>query len=204
MLDNELEEEVKYYVLGLKHVEDQLEKIGADLIQPRIFEFNLLYDTQDGNLKKNFQYLRLRKEKVTLLTFKGPRKIIDGMHSRVEIEIEVSNFDRTKTLLKTLGYQVIWTYEKYRTTYQIKGIKITADELPFGDFIEIEGKDRSEIKEISLELGLKWDNRILNGYLQLFQTGKNNSGLLIDNLTFSEFRDIKFTHEMLGVVPADK
>ena len=54
-------------------------------------------------------------------------------------KFEVSSFDNAKALLEALGYRVSVMYEKYRTTYDWGGCEVTLDEMPYGDFAEIEG-----------------------------------------------------------------
>lgn len=43
-------------------------------------------------------------------------------------------------LLQELGYVVSEVYEKYRTTYKLNVLQITLDEMPYGMFVEIEGR----------------------------------------------------------------
>ena len=200
---SEQEKEVKYYVNRLKDVENRIIKLGASLIQPRTFEFNLLFDNGEEALSNNFQYLRLRRDSLSRLTFKGAAEIIDGVNTRKEIEIEVSSFETTKSLLEALDYRVILIYEKYRTTYKKGKFIITLDEMPFGDFVEIEGIGSQGIKEISIEIGLNWEERILRGYLNLYKVVVMNAHRKFDNLTFSDFAGIIITPEILDVNPAD-
>ena len=65
--------------------------------------------------------------------------------SRTEIEFGVDDFAKAKQFLEHLGYQSILVYEKYRTTYELDHAHIMLDELPYGNFIEIEGEDLTGI-----------------------------------------------------------
>ena len=55
--------------------------------------------------------------------------------------MEVESFDQARAFLAALGYQVDMVYEKYRTKYELEGVHLDLDEMPYGDFIELEGND---------------------------------------------------------------
>jgi len=203
MMDQYLEQEIKFFVNNLGEIESQIIDQGAILIQPRIKEHNLVFDNQSGDFTKNRQVLRLRKDTHNKLTFKGTGKIVDGILLRKEIEIEVSDFDKSKSILEALGYQISLCYEKFRSAYKFDEIYITFDEMPFGNFIEVEGQDPTSIMQLSLKLGLNWEHRILCSYQDLFLKVKNNLRQEIENLTFLDFEFISVRPEMLGVIPAD-
>ena len=203
MTDQDLEQEIKFFVNNLGEIESRIIDLGAIPIQARIKEYNLVFDNQSGDFTKNCQVLRLRKDKHNKLTFKGPGKIVDGILLRKEIEIEVSDFDQTKSILDALGYQISLTYEKFRSVYKFDEVYITLDEMPFGNFVEVEGQDPTLIIQLSAKLGLNWEHRILCSYQDLFMNVKNNLGQEIKNLTFLDFDIISVTPDMLGVIPAE-
>jgi adenylate cyclase class 2 len=94
-------------------------------------------------------------------------------------------------------------YEKYRTVYELDGVLVTLDEIPYGNFIEIEGPDGSGIKRLSLKLGLRWGARITDSYASLFQIVCEKLDVKLDNLVFSNFKDIAVLPIHLGVHRAD-
>ena len=63
----------------------------------------------------------------------------DGIISRFEAEVNVGDFANTKLILEKLGFMVTASYEKYRSTFFLDNTEIVLDELPFGNFVEIEG-----------------------------------------------------------------
>jgi adenylate cyclase class 2 len=79
---------------------------------------------------------------------------------RQEIEFTVSDFEAARRFLEALGYHVALMYEKYRTTYDLEGVHITLDKMPYGNFIEIEGPDPASIRRINEQLGLDWEQRV--------------------------------------------
>ena len=128
------EKEVKFLVHDLKELEKRLRRMGALLIHGRIFETNIRFDLPDGSLKHKHHLLRLRKDDKFRLTFKSASKTVDGVLLRQEYELVVDDYNQTMSFLNGLGYKPIFTYEKYRSTYEFKDIKIMLDELPIGDY----------------------------------------------------------------------
>jgi adenylate cyclase class 2 len=195
--------EVKYYISDLGELENHLKSMGASRLQPRTYEYNLRFDTPGGDLAQKYQILRLRKDTANRLTFKGAGTLVDGVRCRKEIEFMVSDFEDAKDLLESLGYRVNMIYEKYRTVYRFEPVLVTLDEMPFGNFIEIEGPEGASIKEVSLKLGLKWNTRILDSYAILFQLACDKLGLRFNDLTFSNFENIQVHPDQIGLFPAD-
>ena len=74
--------EVKFYLDDLPTLEDRLRQIGARLVQKRVYESNLRFDTPDGELTRSYQVLRLRQDTAARLTYKGPGSTQDGVKAR--------------------------------------------------------------------------------------------------------------------------
>jgi adenylate cyclase, class 2 len=201
--NNPNEIEVKFYLKSPDIFCDRLNKIGAILTRARCHEINLLFDDNAGSLNVNKQILRLRKDSQVLLTYKGKGEVKDDVLSRREIEVIVSDFEATRELLEMLGYQPHMTYEKYRTAYDLFGCEIVLDELPYGWFCEIEGQKPRLIQTAAKKIGLYWDARIIKSYRMLFDDFKQNKGMIINDLTFANFKGIQVIPEDLGVKPAD-
>ena len=81
---------------------------------------------------------------------------------------------------------------------------ITLDELPYGNFTEIEGADTAVIRSTAAVLSLNWETRIEASYLELFEILKRKMNLNMRDLTFAEFADIPLSGADLGVSPADR
>jgi adenylate cyclase class 2 len=146
----------------------------------------------------------LRKDNADRLTYKCPGFTLDGVYHRKEIEFAVSDFDAAQTLLEALGYQVSMVYEKFRTVYTFGDVLVSLDEMPFGNFIEIEGPDGDTIREASQKLELRWATRIAASYASLFQAARLALDLKTHNLTFADFANIVVLPGHLGVHPADR
>lgn len=182
--------EVKFYVPDLSAIENKLTALGARLEQTRMHEINLRFDTPDGALARSFRVLRLRQDSAARMTYKGPGTLQDGVRARQELEVVVEDFDTAKALLEALGYEVVVMYEKYRAVYRLEGVMVTLDEMPYGNFVEVEGPDGDSIRAAAHRVGLAWENRILDSYLMLFDRVCAALQLLCRDLSFANFEGI--------------
>lgn len=200
MASGEQELEVKFYVVDLTPFEKQLIQFRAALIQPRTHEINLRFDTPDQSLTRSYQVLRLRQDQEARLTYKGPGELLGGVRLRREIEFSVSDFKSAQSFLEALGYQISFMYEKFRSVYNLNNVLVTLDEMPYGNFLELEGPNPEIILTASQKLGLKWEARILDSYTFLFDNVRQACGLKFRDLSFDNFKGMKITPENLHVI----
>lgn len=203
MNNSTLEKEVKFYITDLAALKDRLLAVGATQTQARTREVNYRFDTSDGQLARSGRALRLRQDRRTILTFKGPTKMEGGVRVRPEYETVVDDLNAARAILEGLGYVQTVSYEKWRAVYQYNGLEITLDELPYGNFTEIEGTDTAAIQTTARQLSLDWATRIQGSYLELFAHMKKTRNLAMNDLTFSAFNGVIVTWLDLGVRPAD-
>ncbi|PWH18053.1 MAG: hypothetical protein DDG60_00965 [Anaerolineae bacterium] len=195
--------ESKFYVRVLAPIQTRLLALGAACRVPRGFEYNLRYDNPQGSLLRERKVLRLRKFDDVRLTFKGPGENIGGALSRTEIELIVDNFENAQLFLAGLGYRVVMMYEKYRAIYELEGALIALDELPYGQFVEIEAQNPKEIARLAEQLGLNPKAAIPASYQGLFERLKQTRGLSMPHLTFEAFQGVEISPDDLGVSPSD-
>jgi len=201
---SDVEIEVKFYVISLEEIKQKILDLGGILVQERCFESNLRFDTADGRLRTLRQVLRLRRDKDNILTFKGAAEVGKPVSIRQEIEVLVDDFDTTRTLLEGLGYEVVMAYEKYRTTYSLLDSLVVLDELPYGNFVEVEGPNGKSIQKVARNLNLNWKNRVMTSYTYLFESLKKIRPELEGKyLIFEELKGKRFMPDELGVSPAD-
>ncbi len=198
MSKSDQELEVKFYLSTLTGLENRLKALNAELVQLRVHEINLRFDTPDMQLTRTFRVLRLRKDNQSIVTYKGPGQEIDGVRQRQELEFIVGDFDMAKVFFEALGYQISVIYEKYRAVYDLGAVHITLDEMPYGTFAEIEGPDGKTIQETARRLDLNWEARIIDSYLVLFDRVKSAIGLTFRDLTFENFKGVIVPASALG------
>jgi adenylate cyclase class 2 len=204
MSNNEQETEAKFYVLNLTKIEVRLQDLGARLIQSRVLETNIRFDLPDDRLQSDRRVLRLRRDTDARLTYKSASTNEQGVLSRTEIEFIVEDFEKAKQFLEALDYQPIFYYEKYRTTYELDGILIMLDELPYGNFVEIEGETIESIRQVSDALNLKWNAAIGTSYSSLFKRVSKTLNLSFQDLSFEKFTGIQVSSADLGIRVAEK
>jgi adenylate cyclase, class 2 len=209
---NSLQEiETKFYVLDIKKVETRLQNLEARLIQPRILETNLrfdLFDDSQPRLRSEGRVLRLRRDNEARLTYKDSGHSEQGVVKRTEIEFTVEDFEKAKLFLEALGYQKLLEYEKYRKTYQVQlsegSTHIMLDELPYGNFVEIEGENIQAIHIVAEKLSLNREAAISRSYSSLFENVRHTLKLPFQDLTFANFAEVDVSPEHLQVRPADE
>jgi adenylate cyclase, class 2 len=189
-----LEVEVKFYAPDLTAVRHRLLTLGAEQTKERVYERNVRFDNEYGGLLHKRRLLRLRQDGTTRLTFKGdpPQAVVSEAKVREELELTVSDFDTAVTLLQRLGFQPVQIYEKYRETFQLGPVEVVLDELPFGNFIELEGEEAA-IRAAAANLGLEWSQRILYNYLYLMALLQQRKNLPFADLTFDNFKQTAVT-----------
>lgn len=197
------EREAKFYIRDIDKLDGRLRSTGAKLTQPRLLERNYRLDTPDGDLKEAGRVLRIRKDNQVRVTYKDNAQNEDGVIARTEIEFTTDNLEITRAFFEALGYPVAVVYEKYRRVYQLGDVEVMLDELPIGDFAEIEAANNILIDGISQMLGLDRSKAIPASYLALFETARHNAGFEFRDMTFENFEGLTLSAEDIGVLPAD-
>lgn len=76
-----------------------------------------------------------------------------------EVEVEVSDLEKTNIILKELGYEPRSFQENKRRQYNLNGVEIDIDSWPLiPDYMEIEGKNEKEVMEVLELLGYGEEN----------------------------------------------
>jgi adenylate cyclase class 2 len=182
-----LEIEVKFYPPEIKPIRDRMLALGATRCG-RVFEANIRFEDVPKSLKKRGILLRLRRDDRSRLTFKSSPPHPDAQFKvRRELEVEVDDFDVCHSILEGLGFRPEQSYEKWRETFVLNNTNLLIDTMPYGVFLEIEGQ-KSHIRNIADRLGLKWEERILLNYLEIFEILQREEGLPFRDITFQNFK----------------
>lgn len=182
-----IETEVKICIADLPAAQLLLAGANFSVSVPRRFESNTLYDTSDLKLKRTQMLLRLRQVgEESIMTWKGPS--IPGPHKiRPELETTVGSLETCERILRALGYEPSFRYEKYRTEFKQQhsdeGV-VTLDETPIGNFFELEGTPDWIDKTAAL-LGFERGAYVLASYGRLYLDYCAANGLQPTNMTFA-------------------
>ncbi|HEY8739711.1 MAG TPA: class IV adenylate cyclase [Candidatus Dormibacteraeota bacterium] len=177
---NSVEVELKYIGADLAEVRRRLETAGARLAGPRELETNAVFDDQEQSLTTSAKLLRLRNG--AELTVKLP--VEDAkFKARREITVNATG-GSVEELLAGLGFKPTWKYEKYREGWDLDGMFVTLDEMPFvGPVVEIEGH-RDRIDATASMLGLETLPTSRDSYRALYDDYARNQGLAPGDMTF--------------------
>lgn len=183
MSNREVEIKLPFASATIAH--GKLRALGAVLSRERFFEDNSVYDRPDGELRDSDRLLRVRRAGPDgWLTVKGPVPG-EGRHKvRVELESAVADPDQVAGMLRLLGFEIAWRYQKYRTVYRVEDIEACVDETPIGCWVELEG-DPEGIDRIAVALGFVPAQYVRATYRELAEehaarTGDEVGDLLLD------------------------
>jgi predicted adenylyl cyclase CyaB len=112
------------------------------------------------------------------LTYKRRIPGVSAIKQQREEETAVGDPEAMEAILEALGYTAAMVYEKRRQTWTLGKAEIVIDVLPFGLFMEIEGRI-NEIRAAERKLGLKGLRAEHATYPQLTaKHGKEFEGLI--------------------------
>jgi adenylate cyclase class 2 len=189
--------ELKFPVSDPAVLQGLLPRLGFHLETPRTFELNTLYDTPARDLRARTEILRIRQYgplwTVTHKRTSAQQNPAESSRYKIRIETETAVTDGPALghIFEQLGYQPVFTYEKYRTEWSaidpVTGSTphLVIDETPIGNYAELEGPP-SWIDRMLAELGIDSVTCLTDSYGKLFLDWKQRTGSAAENLTFGE------------------
>jgi adenylate cyclase class 2 len=177
--------EIKLRVPDPVALRRKLARLGARRLR-RVYEHNILYDSDGQDLFRRGRLLRLRiatkaerrlapprhsnRHLPGLLTYKGPAATESRYKVREEVEVPVRDSTAIEPVMQALGLRPWFRYEKFRTTYglsRLRGLNIELDETPVGAFLELEGAPEA-IDRAARLLGYSTKDYITASYWDLY------------------------------------
>lgn len=156
----------------------------------RHFEDNWLLDTRDQTLFEQRAALRIRAVNGKgVVTFKGvvPESEASPFKVREEIESEISDPARMISVFEKLGFRRAFRYQKYRTNFSLlldgAELKVSLDETPMGNFIEIEGNEATIVRVLEAA-GFSSKDIIRESYPDLQLERCRARGVPLEDLVF--------------------
>ena len=169
-----IETEAKWRADTREHerVRAALRRAGASHVGT-VRESNLLFDTVDEALKSARQVLRVRglDDGRSILTLKGPATYRDGIKTREETELDLTDRDAMIGILNGLEFRVTLEYAKTRESWDCNGALVALDTLEFGRFVEIEGAE-DQIRSTADLLALDLARAERHGYPSMMRAHK--------------------------------
>ncbi len=176
--------EIKFRVEDLRALARRLRAAGFRMVTPRTHELNTLYDLPGQVLRARRELLRIRKygSQWTLTHKSGGVKARHS--SRVELETSVGDGKKMGMILRALGYEPSFRYEKFRAEWTDGKGQVVVDETPIGNFCEIEGPPRW-IDATAKKLGVNAEDYITKNYATLFSDWKEETRSPAKEMTFN-------------------
>lgn len=149
----ETEIEAKFLDIDKEKIREKLKTIGAQLIHPERLMRRKVFEHPT---EKQNDWIRVRDEgdKITL----SYKKLQDRtLHGTKEVSVDVSDFDKTCSILENCRLKFVAYQETMREKWQLSNVEITLDTWPWvPPFIEIEAPTENEVKDAAQKLGFDW------------------------------------------------
>lgn len=153
--------EVKFADIDTDAIRSSLEAAGAECEQPMRLMKRALVEEPHHEAQHAFIRIRDEGDKITLTFKRRTDKAASSIDSVKELEVEVSDFDKTVELFSEAGWQYKTFQESRRETWKLDDVEVVIDEWPWlKPYIEIEGESEEAIKEVAAKLGLDWSTAI--------------------------------------------
>lgn len=167
-MKNEIE--ATFTDIDITDIRSQLRSAGAKLILPERIMKRVVIDYPDKRLQNTGDsWVRVRDEgdKVTL-TFKQTKE--HKLSSIKEIEVIVSDFQKTIDIMLAMGMVIHTNQETKRETWNLDGVEVTIDQWPWiPPLVEVEGESQSKIKQVAEKLGFDWADALFGSVIVAYE-----------------------------------
>lgn len=184
-----IEFEATFPNVSIPDIQNKLQGLGAQLKKPRSFYRRVAFNLPPAQATK-YNYARIRDEgdsvTMTIKDWEG-----DGIEAQKELELAIDNYETGILFLKKLGCTEKAYQETYREIWELDNVHLMIDEWPFLEpFIEIEGSNEEEVREVSEKLGFDYSQALFGGVTLQYMDKYGISQDQIDNhtprITFEE------------------
>jgi adenylate cyclase class 2 len=175
--------EIKFRIKSMSAVVRSLKQAGFKCVTRSTHEMNSLYDLPGQKLRTRGDLLRLRKYGNSwILTHKAKGKA--GRHkSRVELQTDIEDGKQMDAILRALGFEPTFRYEKFRAEWSDGKGHVVLDKTPIGNFGEVEGPSRW-IDRTAQALGISRSDYITETYAPMFFEWKRRTHSKAAEMTF--------------------
>lgn len=169
-LKDNTEFEAKFYPVVKDKYRKKLESIGAKLLRPERKMIRIIADQHSTPLLGKNEYIRIRDEgNLIRLSYKTTADATGKLSDQKEIDVDVSNFEKTRSILEACGLVFNRKQETLREEWSYKNSEITIDTWPgLSTYSEIESPTEEEVKQIAQELGFDWTKKIITAAPEIY------------------------------------
>lgn len=162
--------EVKFADIDIEAIRRALKNAGALCEQPMRLMKRALVEEPHHAAEHAFIRVRDEGDKVTLTFKRRADPKASAIDSVKELEVEVSDFDKTVQIFAEAGWKYKTFQESKRETWKLGSVEVVIDEWPWlKPYIEIEGESEAEIRVAAAKLGLSWDDVIFGHIDALYE-----------------------------------
>jgi predicted adenylyl cyclase CyaB len=182
--------EAKFYPVDKEEYRKKLTSIGAKLVIPERKMIRVVATSSANPSLLKHNAIRVRNEgNLIRLSLKVSADKDGKVSDQKEIDVEVSDFEKTKEIFEAIGVVFNRRQETLREEWDYKGAQITIDTWPGLDiYSEIEANSEEKVKEIARDLGFDWNKKIITPAPEIYAKvyGMNIEEVLIkvSNITF--------------------
>ncbi len=147
--------EVRFLEIDKEKITETLRRIGAKDQGEKFIEEYIFYD-QEGKWINENKIVRIRKagENIMMAYKHNFEHTATGTE---EIEMKVSDMDKAKSFLETLGLKAVRYQQKRRHTFLFDSVIVEIDEYPnVPAYLEIEGPSELILRDAARALELDW------------------------------------------------
>ena len=191
---NFTEFEAKFYPVVKDEYREKLIKLGAKLVTPERLMRRAIVDS-DVFPQITADYIRVRDEGDCIrLSAKTHARKGGNLSDQKEIDITVSDYDKTIKLIESMGFKFTIYQETYRETWSYENAEITIDTWPgLQTYSEIEAQSEENVRRIARHLGFDWNKRIITGAKELFMNEYNLSREIVtEKMNYITFENNPF------------
>lgn len=187
---SDIELEYKFWVEDKAGLIAALDKKAKSKRQ-RQYQKTVMFDNPGKLMQKTDGRIRVRtlgKSGDKILTYKRPLPPQNGAKREIEYEISFNDpGNQIEKILRSIEFTPTTSYERYQTQWKIDETKITLDEYPFADVVEIEG-EKETIEKLAQELGFNPREGLTKPIDTLFQEWRGKKGLSFKaHMRFNDF-----------------
>ncbi|WP_327356354.1 class IV adenylate cyclase [Streptomyces sp. NBC_01304] len=146
--------EARFLEIDPSKITEYLTSQSAVCAMPRTLMRRIVF--KNNYIEARGGWLRLRQQgERTFLTYKQVTSNVSAIDTTLEAEVEVGNFDSTKTLLEAMGFTALRYQENYREEWKLNSVAFDIDTWPdLPTFLEVEGPDENSVHKAAAALGL--------------------------------------------------
>ena len=189
-ISDNTEFEAKFYPVDKVEYRKKLQSIGAVLTIPERKMIRCVGDRRANPILTEHSNIRVRDEgNLVRLSLKTAAHEGGQLSDQKEIDVEVSDFEKTIKIIEAAGIKFNRRQETLREEWEYKGAQITIDTWPgLSTYSEIETTSEEKVKEIADELGFDWNKKMIipagDVYQKVYDISMDEILEKISNITF--------------------